>query len=259
MTDPEHREPDTPEWLLWPIRVLALIIVLPVRFVWELLDRCVTAVYRHVLVPLGRATGWLLRTLLVVPALWLARQVLRWLIFPVWRVLRWIGGKLWWVVRGILGGVIALLALVGVGLWSYLLHPLYRWVLRPIGVALAVVLRAVRVRVVAAIRVVYRRVLVPIGQGIAWAWWFSYRRILTPIGHGLRWVGRLTYRRVLRPAGLAIAGSARVTGIALRWTWRHTLGPVFEAVGAAGRWVRAEVLRPAGRTVRAALGLPPSS
>src|SRR5690606_9103856 len=86
-----------------PVRIVALVVVLPVRMLWDALvaagrvvndtvlrpvgrallwlGRAVfvwpfVALWRYLLVPLGRALAWLVNVLVVVPSVWLYRRVL---------------------------------------------------------------------------------------------------------------------------------------------------------------------------------------
>src|SRR4051794_26107355 len=65
-----------------PVRIVTLVVVVPVRMVWDVLTACGNALRRTVLRPLGRALEWLWHTLVVVPALavgkalaWLGRTL----------------------------------------------------------------------------------------------------------------------------------------------------------------------------------------
>lgn len=48
-------------------RVIALVVVLPVRLVWDALVFCLELLWRWVLAPVGRALGWLIHHLVVIP------------------------------------------------------------------------------------------------------------------------------------------------------------------------------------------------
>ncbi|WP_446042006.1 hypothetical protein [Streptomyces sp. SID1121] len=255
-----------------PVRIVVLLLVLPVRVVWDLLAAGARAVDRTVLRPVGRGLVW---------------------------VLEWLGRAL-----GVLGRVVVVLPLV----WSYrtLVVPLgtaSRWVATAVFVPLG---RAVDRLLVAA----YRNVLTPLGKALVWpvvAVWryvlvpvvrygmvvplvwvlvWVWRSALVPLGHGLSFCvralragvvrlalvlvvapGGWVARRILVPAGREIAAAfsvawriagylSRALGRALawlfwnavgrpgRWTYRNVCTPV-------GHWVRDNVLAPAGRASRA--------
>ncbi|MEW2389869.1 hypothetical protein AB0933_16120 [Streptomyces venezuelae] len=181
-----------------PVRIVVLVLVVPVRLLWDALAVCGTFLYRNALRPVGRAIGavltflckavfvwpwvglwryvlvpvgiaiaWLVRTLIVVPAVWLYTAVLT----PVGRgittLLRWIF-------------VVPLVAL-------------WRWVLAPIGRAIAVVAREIADafghawRIAGHISLVVGRFL---GTLLRWIFvepvrW-AYRTVLTPVGHVIR-------------------------------------------------------------------------
>jgi hypothetical protein len=73
------RDPDVPGFIHWPIRVVAIVVVVPVRLLWELLAVAGTALLRHVVQPVERLLqrfvvrplGWLWTHLVVIPAAWL--------------------------------------------------------------------------------------------------------------------------------------------------------------------------------------------
>ncbi|MFE6172164.1 hypothetical protein [Streptomyces sp. NPDC056464] len=150
------------------------------------------------------AVAWLLRYLLVVPALW----VYEWILAPVGRALVWlvstvatgIGIALYWIAR-------VLLVLPAQGL--------YRWVLAPVGRALAVVGREIWDTLGHAWRVA-GRISLAVGRFLAglFRWIFVepvrwvYRTVLTPVGHFVR-------DAVLRPAAEAARSVGRATRQAL--------------------------------------------
>lgn len=233
-----------------PVKVVAVLVVLPVRVVWDLVAACARGLGRHVLAPLGNGLGWLCVRL--------------------WRyVLRPLGAAVFywpWV-----------------GLWRYAVAPVggavYRYVLRPLGLGAAwVVLGFVRY------------VLAPVGTGLGWvlrdlvapplAW--TYRRVLTPLGHGVRWlvrgacllvfvwpwVGLWRYgavplgrgagwvlvhvvvppavflgRHVLVPAWHLAGRITAALARGLRWLWRG-------CVARPAAWVHRQVATPVGHALR---------
>ena len=267
-----------------PVRIVVLVLVVPVRLVWDALTVAGGFLSRTVLRPLGRALRWLGRALFVRPfvALW------RWVVVPAGKALGWLGNVL----------------VVVPALW------LYRYVLTPVGHVLARVARAIG----AALEWLYARVLVPVGRGIAWllegaglllaaagagvfavvSWlaryllvvparWL-YAWVLAPVGRALAWfvgavvtgIGAVLYwtarvllvlpalvlwRRVLVPVGRVLAVVARETGEALGHAWRIA-GRISRAVGRVlgtllrwifvepVRWVYRTVLTPVGHVLR---------
>src|SRR5690349_6694092 len=129
-----------------PVRIVVLVLVVPVRMVWDALvvvgrflrDSVLrplwralvvwplTALWRYarVLTPIGRGIVWLLKGV---------GAVLAWIFTPVWRAIAWCAGGLVWLAGTIVNGIgvalywIArvLLVLPAVALW--------RWVLAPVG------------------------------------------------------------------------------------------------------------------------------
>lgn len=130
-------EPEAPfeGWLArairMPVRIVTLVLIVPVRMLWDALTVCGRALKRALWVPFARATGWLWRgvlapvlfALLVWP--WLA--LWRYVLAPVGRGLRWlaeaVGAGLAWSGRG----VWAALAWAGRTLVVAPLSFLYRW------------------------------------------------------------------------------------------------------------------------------------
>jgi hypothetical protein len=158
-----------------------------------------------------RVVAWLVRHLIVVPALWLYE----WILAPVGRAIAWAARGLGWLVRMIFTGIGAalywtlrvLLVLPALALW--------RWVLVPVGRVLAVVAREVGDALGHAWRVAGHLSLA-VGRflGRLFRWIFVepvrwvYRSVLTPVGHVVR-------DTVLRPAAEAARSVGRVTRQAL--------------------------------------------
>ncbi len=149
-----------------PVRIVVLVLVVPVRLVWDALVVCAKAVDRTVLRPFGRGLAWLWRTLVVAPLAWLWRYLV---VVPagwLWRgVLAPVGRALAWLARG-LGLVLvwcgkALFVWPWVALWRYVVAPVGR------GVAVAVAW-LVRYLLVVPAEWLYAQILTPVGRGIAW-------------------------------------------------------------------------------------------
>ncbi|MEV6302766.1 hypothetical protein AB0M02_25360 [Actinoplanes sp. NPDC051861] len=242
--DPESH----PSWLTWPIRAIAIVVVLPFRLLWEAVKLVGRFLERFVLAPLA----WLWRVLVVIPVSWLAGVI--------WTGLRAVGG---WVL-------VALRVLIGVPavwLWRQVVLPVlrwvYRWVLRPVVVAVLVAASFVVERMIVPAAVfVYEWALRPAGRAVVW--------FLRAGWEGTAWLGRQVYRFLVRPVGIGLVWIYRYllrpVGVALGWAWRYTFGALFRGVVIvwratvmpASRWVRDEIWRPgaaAARSVLVAVGL----
>ncbi|MEU7277237.1 hypothetical protein AB0A69_00345 [Streptomyces sp. NPDC045431] len=230
-----------------PVRIVVLLVVVPVRMVWDVLAVCGRLLERVLLRPLDRALGWVWDTLLapvgravarlvrglvhyglVVPAVF----VYRWVLAPVARGVAWLGS-------GLAGAVVwAVTTLIVTPLaW------LFRTVLRPLGRGAGLVLWAVFVWPWTAL---YRWVLTPL-----------YVHVLTPLGHGALWLAKAVvralvvvpavflYRWVLRPVGRGLVAVGREIVAAAEVAWR-VAGYVSRAVGRVLKWLAWNLLgRPA--------------
>jgi len=207
---PEPYEYTAPGCLTWPARVIAIVIVVPLRLLWEAVAAVGRAVYAGLLEPLGRLLDfvivrparWLFtvlvvipvrrlcRVLVVIPLSWLWRAILtpagRWsyerLLVPVGRALRWVTMGLLLIIMTPVGYV---LGLIGRGI-----RALYRWA---------------------------RPGLAAVGQVIADALSYGWD-VATAVA---RFLGRVLFHTVVRP---------------VRWVWRSTVRPVLAATGAAITW-----------------------
>ncbi|WP_093708847.1 hypothetical protein [Streptomyces sp. 2131.1] len=233
-----------------PVRVVVLLVVLPVRMLWDalvvtaraaervllrplgrVLARFFGALWRYVFVPLGQALVWLGRAVFVWPwaALW------RYVVVPVVR---------YGIVVPLQWAYARLLTPLGHGLrwvWREALVPAARWLGTGLKWLLTVVL-------VLPVVLLWRYVLVPAGTAAAWlvrylvvvplVW--TYRNVLTPVGHGIARTLDLLIR--------GIEAFFRGLGIALRWLVVTLLViPVVQ--------VYRQVLKPVGREIAAALGV----
>ncbi|MGW0393967.1 hypothetical protein ACWDYJ_24365 [Streptomyces sp. NPDC003042] len=247
-----------------PVKIVAVLVVLPVRVVWDLLVAGARAAHRHVLGPLYahvvgpvlRALGWVAVTLFKLVFVWPWVGLWRYVLAPVGRGIGWLASGLYTYV----------LAPVGRALYRYLLDPLARgamFVLRPLGWALAMtlfvwpwvglwryVLRPVGLGLAWLAAVTWRYVLVPVGHGLAWVAAAVYRYLLRPVGQGVAWLAVGLYRYVLTPVGQAIAWAwhvaARITGA----LWRGFKWAARVLVGWPLAQVYRYVLAPAGRFTR---------
>ncbi|MET7488815.1 hypothetical protein [Streptomyces sp. NPDC005538] len=256
-----------------PVRIVVLVLVVPVRLVWDglvvggrFLYRTVlgplaravfvwpwVALWRYVVVPVAKAVGWLAKVLLIVPLGWLYRHVLT----PF-------GHALGWTARGI-----------GAGLaW------VYARVLTPVGHACAWVVDGVaavvawlgRYLLVVPAQWLYAWVLAPVGRAIAWCGrgllWLL-KTVGTGVGVALYWVARILlvlpavalWRWVLAPVGRVLLVVGREVRDALGHAWRiagHVSLAVGRALGTLFRWIFVEpvswvyrtVLTPVGHAVR---------
>ncbi|KYK09887.1 MULTISPECIES: hypothetical protein [Streptomyces] len=277
-----------------PVRIVALVLVLPVRMAWDALvvagrflrDTVLRPVgralawlgralfvwplvglWRYVVVPVAKGVGWLGNVLLVVPAV----CVYRWVLTPVGRALAWccagVGAVLTALGRGLYAGLAWLaryLVVVPAG-W------LYAWVLTPIGRLLAwcgrglarcgrgvllclgkvvtgigaVLYWTLRILLVLPALAVWRWVLVPVGRALA----VVGRELLDALGHAWRIAGHLS-----RAVGRALAALFRWTvAEPARWVYRSVLTPVGHAVRDTVLRPLAEAARGAGRAGRQAL------
>ncbi|WP_328555578.1 hypothetical protein [Streptomyces sp. NBC_00358] len=194
-----------------PVRIVVLVLVVPVRMVWDALvvggrflrDTLLRPVGRA----LGRALGWVARALFVWPWVALWRYVVR----PVGTALAWLGRVL----------------LVVPAVWFHrtVLTPLghaIAWAARGIGAGLALLFTgsaAVVVRIAGVVVTVLDQV---------------YVRLLTPIGRAVA--------RLLRGTGRALAAIGAGAYAVVAWLARYLL--VVPA-----RWLHTWVLTPVGRAI----------
>ncbi|MFI5659161.1 hypothetical protein [Streptomyces sp. NPDC051684] len=220
-----------------PLRIVMVVVVVPLRLVWDALVAVGRFVGRWLLLPLARAIGWVLYGLLVWPCLMLWRYVLA----PVGRGLAWLGRVL--LVVPAVWLYVHVLAPVGRALRDHVLVPLghglawlvrvlvgvplvalWTYVLAPIGRALGVVLREIWDALCVAWRIA-GYVSRAVGRALRWLivdplrW--VYRTVLTPVGHVVR-------DYVLRPVG-RVAASVRAAARQARADVRRLLfGPAPE-------------------------------
>lgn len=248
-----------------PVRIVVLVLVVPVRVVWDALavggrllrdsvlrpvGRALSwvawavfvwpwgALWRYVVAPAGRMLGRLGYVLLVVPAVWLYDQVLTPLGQVIGRAARGTGAVLARALRGVGAGLAWVLRGVGAGLGL-----VYAWLLVPVGRVLVVLLEAAGTALVAVGLGTYR--------GVAWltrylivvpAVWV-YVWVLTPVGRAAAWTARRLGRLVWMIFG--------VIGTCLYWTlywtarillvlpalavWRGVLVPLGRVLAVVGR------------------------
>ncbi|WNI31944.1 hypothetical protein [Streptomyces sp. ITFR-6] len=241
-----------------PVRIVVLVLVLPVRMVWDALVACARAVERTLLRPLGRALSGLFHVLVAVPAGWLWE----WVLTPLGHGLRWLARAVFvwpwtalWryvVVPGVRYGIVVPLGRLYTAVLTPLGHGL-RWVclelLAPAGrgvlVGIGWLLRAVLVLPAVG---AWRHVLVPLGTAAAWmvrhlvvvpARWV-HRELLTPLGHGTARLLDLLARGVAAGfrglwAGLRLLVLVLLV-TPLVWGYQRVLAPVGREVAAAFRF-----------------------
>ncbi|WP_156721811.1 hypothetical protein [Streptomyces apocyni] len=197
--------------------------------------------YRGVLTPLGhglawlgRGTGaglgWLGRVLVAVPAVWLYRRALTPLGHGIAWVARGIGAGVVWAARGIGAGVVWAARGIGAGV---------EWVASGIGTGIGLL---VGVLVVVPAVFVWRRVLVPVGRGVA----VVAREIGDALGHAWRIAGHVS-----RAVGRALGGLLRWLFVnPARWVYVSVLTPVGHAVRDTVWRPVAQAARDAGRVAR---------
>ncbi|MFE3739116.1 hypothetical protein [Streptomyces sp. NPDC059134] len=211
-----------------PVRVVVLLLVLPVRLVWDALVATARGLDRIALRPLGRACAWLYTSVLTPVARGLARAVggpatavWQWVVVPVVRY----------------GAVVP-------AVW------IHRYLLTPLG---------------QGIRRLYETLLTPLGRGCAGLLTVLGRggvRLLTALAYGgvrllmLLVVTPVTwgYRRILAPVGrevrAALAVAWRVAGYLSRAFWRALGLVAWQLVGRPARWTYRRVCTPLGHWTR---------
>lgn len=196
----------------------ALIIVVPVRLLWELLSVIARLVGAYVLRPIG----WLLYTLLVRPLRWTLRVFV---LLP----LRWVGERL----------------LVPLG------RLVLRYVLRPVGIALAWAVSIALIPVVFAARWIGRglaalwRALWPLlaafGRFLAWTWHLAGLVLFHALVRPVRFVWRVLVRPVLAALGWAWGVTVRP---AARWLRVNVWEPVRATARSVSRALGLDARRP---------------
>ncbi|WP_098896285.1 hypothetical protein, partial [Streptomyces sp. rh206] len=242
-----------------PVRIVVVVLVLPVRMVWDALTALRHAADRVLLRPLGRALARLLDTLVLTPLTWLYT----WVLTPLGKAASWLA--------------VALLLRPWIGLWRYVVVPVARYgiaapaawlygaVLTPLGhglrwIGTALLAPAARglgtgltwlltTLLVLPVEGLWRYAMVPaVRYGLIIPVVWLYGAVLTPLGLGTAWVlGRLWQGTawVLGQVWRGIAATGRGLGIALAWLLMTLLvAPV--------SWTYRRILAPIGREITAA-------
>lgn len=222
-----------------PVRIVVLVLVVPVRLVWDVLTAVVRAVHRAALRPLGRGLGrlwhtlvvrplaWAWRTLVVAPAAWLWR----WVLAPAGRG---IGAVVGWLVRW-------LVLVPARWLHTYVLSPLGRgtaWLVRGVGAVLG---GLVRWTVIVPAVALWRYVLGPAGRLLAAVVTVLVRETGAALGH------------CWRAAGILSRALGRFLGAVLRWTVVEPVRRVYRSVlTPVGHVIRDGLWRPVRQALRTA-------
>ncbi|MBF6349351.1 hypothetical protein IU448_09985 [Nocardia flavorosea] len=231
---------------VWVARAVAVVLLVPVRLIWEALNLCGRAIV---------AAGIFFRDKLLVPA---CRFVRNWMVRPLWLFLK---DVLWgWALHHVL--------------WGLVLEPLAglvrKWVLRP-------VLYAIEVTAGWFWRWLLRPVLYAIEAAAGWFWRWLLHPALHAVAVAGRWSWqwcvvrplRIVQRWLVRPCRIllvAVVGYGRRVAAALvrvlvvtpcAFAYRRVLRPALRALVAAGEvvvvrpiaWVHRRVVVPMNRFV----------
>jgi hypothetical protein len=222
------RDPDVPPWIHYPVRLVAVAVMVPLVLVWELLK----TVGRGVEPYLVRPVVWFLRNVIARP---IGRLLWYMVVVPVRAVgvaLRWV-----WSLRFPLGRF-----LYRYGVWPLLRLGRYLVVvpLRAVGRALWWVL-SVRYPLG---RILYRYGVRPLGWlmrygvGVPIVWLVRYPIVipLRAVGAAIRWASGHAVRAMVVLLHFAVVVPARAVGAAMRWLWQQRV-PL-------GRYLRRYVIDP---------------
>ncbi|MFJ6612506.1 hypothetical protein ACIQPT_19770 [Streptomyces sp. NPDC091289] len=242
-----------------PVRIVVLVLVLPVRMVWDALTALWHAADRVLLRPLGRALAWLFDTLVLTPLTWLFTRV----VAPLGKAVTWLAvALLIWPWIGLWRYVVVPVARYGIAapaVWLYesVLTPLghgLRWIgtaliapaARGLGAGLTWLVTMLLVRPAAGL---WQYVIVPaVRYGLVVPVVWLYGNVLTPLGHGTAWVLGTLWRGtawILGKLWRGIAATARGLGAAVAWL-------VMTLLVAPLSWTYRRILAPAGREIAAA-------
>ncbi|GAA2352392.1 hypothetical protein [Dactylosporangium salmoneum] len=239
-----------PAWVAWPIRVLAVIFVVPFKLAWELLVLVSRFLWRYVGLPLWR---YVLRPVLYY-GLWVPIRFV--LYYLLWVPIRFLAVHVFW--RPLAWFATRVLAPVFGALWDGLV-----WFVRALGPfwrLLGRVLLEVSRAVGWGMRQVYRFVLRPLGLAVGYVFVFAGRYLIVPVAKAIAYMFVFIGRYLIVPVAKAVAWAWNhsvvllwryLVAIPVSWVWRTMVVP-------AARWVRYAVLRPIAETTRrvlAAMGL----
>lgn len=268
-----------------PVRIVVLVVVVPVRMIWDvlaagarllgrtlgtlghvLIEIPLGRLYDKLLTPLGRGLGWLTVALwryalvpvvyygLVVPVVWICREVLA----PAGRAL---GSALVWLYETLLTPLgrgtrwlgATLLVWPWVALWRYVLVPLvYYGLVVPAGWTYREVLTPVGHGILRVLAGIGRGVVFTARAGWAAVVWLVLVLLVTPVG----WL----YSRILAPVGreigAAFAVGWRVAGYVSRAVGRALARLAWQVVGRPTRWAYRYVCTPVGHWIRGSVLAP---
>ncbi|WP_411115932.1 hypothetical protein [Streptomyces sp. 058-1L] len=234
MDDSKHQALDryAPETALTrliriPVRIVVLVVVLPVRMVWDLLSAAWHAFDRVLLRPLGRGPARLAETLVLTPSAWLYANVLT----PLGHGAAWLLGK---VGQGVAWLFTTLVVAPAVALWRYVLVP------------------AARYGVVVPLVWLYGAVLTPVGRGAAWVFgkaWQGAAWFLGGIWQGIAWAFGLLWQGIAWIFGLLWRGIAAIG----RGLWTVVTWLVTTLLVTPASWLYRHILAPVGREIAAAV------
>ncbi|MBT2449158.1 hypothetical protein J7F03_19070 [Streptomyces sp. ISL-43] len=271
-----------------PVKIVAMLVVLPVRVVWDVLVAFARMLNRTVFGPLGqglarlyelavlpvlRGLGWLVGALLKLFLYWPWVGLWRYVMLPAGHAIGLLGravhtyllsplGKgLRWAVRTL--GMV-LLVWPAVGLWRYVLVPAWEYVLAPVGRGFAwLVAGGVRYLLVLPALALYRYVLAPVGHGLLWlargfglcVAWLAMALFVWPwVGlwrYVLAPVGRGLYAYLLAPLGRLLVGAWHLAGRVSRSLWRGFVRVWRWLVVRPVAWAYRRIATPVGHAVRA--------
>ncbi|MEV0776900.1 hypothetical protein [Streptomyces sp. NPDC050428] len=271
-----------------PVRIVVLVLVVPVRMVWDLLAAGARALHRSVLRPLGRGIGlafsWLYESLLapvarvvvkalfvwpwvalwryvvvpvarygfVVPVVWLYEKVLTPICQGIGFVCSWLYETLLTPTGHVLG---AGLTWLGKALFVWPWVALWRHVLVPVGYYGFVV----------PVVWLYESILTPIGHGIVWlltgiakgiafaatgVWTALVWLVVTLLVTPLSWLHRTVLARVAREIAAAVGVAWRIAGQISRAVGRALKWLAWILVGQPLSWFYRTVCTPVGHVVR---------
>ncbi|MFE2272175.1 hypothetical protein ACFXB4_23425 [Streptomyces lavendulae] len=263
-----------------PVKIVAVLVVLPVRVVWDLLVAVARLLHRHVLGPAGRglrrfheavarpvlrALGRAARTLLMLVLVWPWTGLWRYVISPAGRGLARLGNAVAaYVLRPLGRG----LALAGWALFVWPWAALWRHLLAPVGGALLThLLRPLGDGLRRALRTVDRRLLAPLARGAAlvgralgtalfvWPWAGLWRYVVVPVaGAAYRYLmaplGRGAYAYLLAPLGRLLVAAWHLAGRISRALGRGLVRLWRGCVARPCAWAYRQVATPAGHLVR---------
>jgi hypothetical protein len=218
-------------WIRWPIWVLAVVVVLPFRLLWELLEVVARFLGRFLGRYVGRPLAWLWRHAIVMPV----SLVWRYAVVPLFRLL-------WELLRVVAEFLSRYVGRPLAWLWRRLVEAPLAWLGRRITNAVDWA-----IRVGAPLWRLLGETLALLARGIIWLVIGFVRWVLLPGWRGTGWIGRQVYLWLLRPVYRRLL---RPVGVAVARVWRRTVTPCGRIVGKAARWLRESVLRPTADAAR---------